>query len=423
MHKRSRYGPTAAGWKIPDRRKHVRDCFGSSEKSVVRLRSNGTLDPKFVSGLGPQGSAAALRFIIPHNGKYILGGTFDTFNTSARTSIVSISNTTKAPVDFDGDGKTDWAIARHYGGEGPWTYWINLSSDGSIVTFNFGTFTADALQPGDYDGDGMTDIAHWRGVQSLGGAPVGYWIQLSSTDTVKFIPFGQGGDAPVGAEDYDGDGKDDMATWRIPGPGAGVGQGTWFYRGSFNNPNGNITYIPFGMRYGDQADQADRPVIGDFDGDGKADFRIRRRADMTVATSNTQAIWYTLTASGTWSVDYFGWNADRSLAGDYDGDGKTDMAIARNFNIGVIPATWYIRSTSGSADKQFNWGLGGVDQVAQGDYDGDGITDPTVYRRGGENNYYVLRSTDNSMQVFHWGKDDVDCGPACDIAVATYNSR
>jgi hypothetical protein len=177
------------------------------------------------------------------------------------------------------------------------------------------------------------------------------------------------------------------------------------------------------MRYGDQQDQADRPVTGDFDGDGKADFRIRRRADITVGTSSTPAIWYTLTASGTWSTDYFGWNGDRSLAGDYDGDGKTDMAIARNLNIGVVPAIWFIRSTGGGADQQFNWGLGGLDQGAQGDYDGDGITDVAVYRRGEENNYYVLRSSDNAMQVFHWGQYDPVCGPACDIAVATYNSR
>lgn len=396
---------------------------GLSRNRIVRLRSNGTLDPKFVSGLGPVGSQASLRVILPHNGKYLIAGTFDTFNTSARSSIVSISNITKAPLDFDGDGKTDWAIARHYGGTGPWTYWINFSGTGNIATFDFGTFTVDALQPGDYDGDGITDVAHWRGVQSLGGAPVGYWIRLSTTNSVKFVQFGQGGDQAVGAEDYDGDGKDDMATWRIPGPGGGVAQGTWFYRGSFSNPNGNIAYVPFGMRYGDQTDQADRPVTGDFDGDGKADFRIRRRADTSVLTLSTPAIWYTLTATDNLSTDYYGWAGDRSLAGDYDGDGKIDIAIARNLNIGVVPAIWFIRSTNGSADKQFNWGLGGLDQGAQGDYDGDGITDVAVYRRADENNYYVLRSSDNAVQVFHWGQTDLVCGPACDIAVATYNSR
>jgi len=397
-------------------------ALGLPRNRVVRLRSNGSLDPKFVSGLGPAGQGAALRFILPHNGRYILGGTFDTFNTSTRTSIVSISNTTKAPVDYDGDGKTDWVIARHVGLIGaPWTYWINLSGSGQVVTFNFGTFGFDQLQPADYDGDGMTDMAVYRAVPPAGEAPA-YWIVLSSTDSVKTIPFGLPFDAGM-TEDYDGDGKDDLSTWRVPSVDAGPGQATWFYRGSLNNPNGNVTYVPFGMRYGTQQDQADRPVRGDFDGDGKADFRIRRRLDQAAA-STTQAIWYTLSATGTFTVDYFGWNADRSLAGDYDGDGKTDMVIARNLNIGVVPAIWYIRYSSGIPDAQFNWGLGGLDVGAQGDYDGDGITDATVYRRAEENNFYVLRSTDFTMQVFHWGVGDTGeaCFVACDVPVASYNS-
>jgi hypothetical protein len=179
------------------------------------------------------------------------------------------------------------------------------------------------------------------------------------------------------------------------------------------------------MRYGDQADQADRAVTGDFDGDGKADFRVRRRVDTSLGTSNTPQITYTLTATGNLSWDYFGWASDRSLAGDYDGDGKTDQALARNLNIGVIPAIWFIRYTGGASDVQFQYGLGGLDVVPQGDYDGDGITDVTVYRRGNENNYYVLRSSDQVMQVFHWGQGDtgLPCGFACDVPVAAYNSR
>jgi hypothetical protein len=396
-------------------------ALGLPRNRIVRLRSNGSLDPKFVSGLGPAGQAAALRFILPHNGKYVIGGTFDTFNTSARTSIVSISNTTKAPADFDGDGKTDWSIARHNGGLGPWTYWINFNDDSdAFVTFEFGIFTVDSLQPGDYDGDGMTDIAVWRGVPTA-SAPTGYWIMLSSTNSVKFVPFGLNGDRAL-VEDYDGDGKDDMSVWRQPGPTT-IGQATWFYRGSFNNPNGNVTYVPFGMRYGDQADQVDKPVPGDFDGDGKADFRVRRRADTSVVTLSTPAISYTLTATGNLAIDYFGWAGDRSIPGDYDGDGKTDEAIARGFNSAPSTTTWYIRYASGIPDAQFQWGAGALDQFAQGDYDGDGITDPTVYRRAGENNFYVLRSSDQMMQVFHWGKGDEPCGPACDVAVAVYNNR
>ena len=400
---------------------------GLPKNRIARVRSNGKLDPKFLTGLGPAGSGTGLRMIVPHNGRYLVGGTFDIFNTSARTSLVSISNATKAVVDYDGDGRSDWAIVRHTGGQTPFTFWINYNDAANgdeIATFGFGIFNVDALQPGDFDGDGMTDVAVWRAFSGPDGTPPGYWINFSSTNSVKQIPFGLNGDRPV-LEDYDGDGKDDMAVFRSPL--TQPGPGTWYYRGSFNNPNGNITYVPWGIRYGDQADQVDDLYPGDVDGDGRADFRVQRRADITVPTLSTPAIFYTLTATGNISYDYFGWAGDRTIPGDYDGDGKTDIAISRGFNIGCATCvtTWYIRYTSGIPDATFQWGAGTLDQFAQGDYDGDGITDPTVYRRAGENNFYVLRSTDQAMQVFHWGADTSSvCGfQNCDIAIATYNNR
>jgi hypothetical protein len=155
---------------------------------------------------------------------------------------------------------------------------------------------------------------------------------------------------------------------------------------------------------------------GDFDGDGKGDISVWR---------DTTGAWYRLNSSdGTFQAYFFGTTGDEPVARDYDGDGKTDMVITRNLNIGVIPATWYFRYSSGLPDAQFNFGLGGLDVGAPGDYDGDGLTDVTVYRRAEENNFYVLRSTDSTMQVMHWGVGDTGtaCFVACDVPVASYNS-
>ena len=80
------------------------------------------------------------------------------------------------------------------------------------------------------------------------------------------------------------------------------------------------------MRYGTQQDQVDKPYHGDFDGDGKADFRVQRRNDPSSA-GTTPAIFYTLRANGQVSYDYFGLNYDRVLPGYYDGDGKDDVAM------------------------------------------------------------------------------------------------
>ncbi len=413
---------------LPDGKYMVGGLFttasGLPRNRIARLRSNGSLDPKFLQGLGPIGAfAPQIRTIVPHDGRYLIGGQFETYNTNARSGILLMSNATKAPVDYNGDGKTDWAIARHYGGIGDWTYWIKYNDESEkIFSFNFGVFSVDALQPGDFDGDGKTDVAIWRGRPSASES-AGYWIIFSSTNAVKFVPFGLSGDRPT-LEDYDGDGKDDMSVWRAPSEIEGPGQAIWFYQASHNNPNNNVTYVPFGMRYGTQSDQADDLYPGDFDGDGKADFRIQRRVDTNVTTLSTPAIFYTLTTSDNKiSYDYFGWAGDRTIPGDYDGDGKTDLAIARGFNSVPSTTTWYIRYTDGRPDAAIQWGAGSLDQFAQGDYDGDGITDVAVYRRANENNYYIRRSSDMSMMVHQWGNGDGPGGPASDVAVATYNNR
>jgi uncharacterized delta-60 repeat protein len=397
---------------------------GLPKNRILRVRADGSIDHKFLSGLGPVAtSGLSIRTIVAVNGKYLIGGQFETYNTSARTGLVLISSVTKAPTDFDGDGITDIAIIRHYDDSYRWTYWILFSSTGEHISFDFGLFTVDQVVPGDYDGDGITDIAIWR-ARSAADMPNAYWTRHSSTGQVKAISFGLDGDAAM-PEDYDGDGKDDMSIWRCPDVGQ-VGQAMWIYRGSLNNPNGNLTYIPWGMRYGlTQFDQKDKAYPGDFDGDGRADFRAVRRVDTSVGTLSTPAVIYTLTASGNFSQQYFGLAGDRHLPGDYDGDGKTDIAIVRGHNIGCSSCvtTWFTRSTGGAPDQQFVWGAGALDQFGPGDYDGDGIIDVTVYRRGGENNYYIRRSSDLSMMVVHWGKgDDPVVGPAQDIPVAWYRS-
>src|SRR4029079_1388465 len=116
----------------------------------------------------------------------------------------------------------------------------------------------DFVAPGDYDNDNKTDIAVWRE-----GPPgtAAYYIFYTGTSTFAAFQFGQIGDNPDVHADYDGDGKTDIATYR-DAPGQ---QSYFFYRGSLNNPNGTITYVPWGQN-------GDFPVPGDFDADGRGDF-------------------------------------------------------------------------------------------------------------------------------------------------------
>ena len=88
------------------------------------------------------------------------------------------------------------------------------------------------------------------------------------------------------------------------------------------------------------------------------------------------------------------------MPGDYDGDGKADIAIYRPSNGGW----WVLRSSTGyTTYVTYQWGLPG-DVPVSGDYDGDGKTDLALYRpaNGG---WYILQSSTSyaTYAAGQWG--------------------
>ncbi|HEX8737748.1 MAG TPA: VCBS repeat-containing protein [Pyrinomonadaceae bacterium] len=304
-------------------------------------------------------------------------------------------NPFRTESDFNGDGRTDYAVTRNLATLMQWIISPSTGTSGSpdsASVTQFGNST-DRQVPADYDGDGRTDIAVYRPA----AAPNSFFYVLqSSNGTLLFRELGATGDDPTIVGDYDGDGKADMAVYR-----ASAGQGFFYYRPS-TAPTG-IVFVPFG------SGTTTRAVPGDYDGDGKFDFCVRRdagggQAQFVVAKS----------AGGT---DYVNWGimSDLVAPGDYDGDLKWDYTAVRPTGGNHF---WYVL---GSTTGAFNvaWGLTS-DTLVPGDYDGDGRTDIAVWRGAvdpTQNFYYIRQSSAN------FGLGAVEFGQTGDYPVQNFRVR
>jgi hypothetical protein len=307
-----------------------------------------------------------------------------TLTILALSSIIFSQSTLRKAIDYDNDQRADFAIFRPSNAT-----WYILKSGGVINVQAFGNANADYPTPGDFDGDGKGDISVFRDTN-------GTWYRINSqTSTFSVQQWGVSGDEPV-ARDYNGDGRTDLAVVRKSG-----GVLTWYV---FLLGSGGFFSTSFGK-------DGDFPIPGDYDGDGKFDFAVQRPG----ATPTSPATFYFSNGQG-FNFYQFGQSRDLVAPGDYDKDGKTDVAVVREGATATDGLQWFIRmSGSGGAVANFGFGVTGTDVLAQNDYDGDGKTDIAVWRNT-TGRFYVLNSSNFTMSVINWGQPN-------DIPVASYDTH
>ncbi|MET0753459.1 MAG: CHRD domain-containing protein [Pyrinomonadaceae bacterium] len=301
----------------------------------------------------------------------------------------------KRPVDFDGDGRQDYSVWRFPSVSPPGVApvtWWNLNSTGGVQS---GQQWGDANR--DYPAPGDYD-GDGRDDYAIfrGGTNIGdqseFWILRSSDSTLFYNAWGTNGDIAV-ARDYDGDGRTDVAVFRRGTPSV------WYIRQTSNGVDRAVAWGTNGATVSDR----DYPVPGDYDGDGKFDLAVYRSGALSPANT------YIVLRSSDGAAVYQQWgnfNSDYVLPGDYDGDGKYDYAIARTGASATNPLVWWILQSSNGQTRVQVWG-NSADIPVQGDYDGDARADIAIYRQGATagaaSNFWVLRSFTNTSLTTQWG--------------------
>jgi hypothetical protein len=223
-----------------------------------------------------------------------------------------------------------------------------------------------AVAVGDFNGDGMADIAYRRISDGLTELQFLNGTTVIGGGLISNNSFGKDWNV-VGAADFNGDGYSDLV-WQHNADNLVEIQ---FLSGTSSIGGGLISNNPFGPGWN---------VVGtgDFNGDGKTDLLWQHQGDGLVEVQFLDGT--TAIGGGAISNNSFGagWNVVGT--GDFNGDGKTDLVWEHQgdhlVEVQFLNGTTAIGggAVAGSPFGS-DWRVAGT-----GDFNGDGKTD-LVYRR------------------------------------------
>jgi hypothetical protein len=302
------------------------------------------------------------------------------------SSVLAIDNSFK--LDFDGDGGTDIALYRE-GSRSPdeapqQSFWYFLNTrTGQVSAAQWGR-TLDVPMPADFDNDGITDPGVFRWWDFETGDVNQWWLNKSTGGhEVVFLEVGY----QKFNRNYIGDGRAELAQLYqinispIPNNGCFI---SIYLIGDFIGNTIRKTV-------GDTCNVIPTPIPGDYDNDG--------RSEIAVYDNRTFKVWLPPYQSNYTPPDMTATlDVEAPAPGDYDGDGKTDFAGTRGQAGRLI---WVIRGSASGIVTETDYGFS-TDKPVPGDYDADGITDLAVFRTS-DTTWWIRNSSDGSLSVWSFG--------------------
>ncbi|MFE3197305.1 FG-GAP-like repeat-containing protein [Embleya sp. NPDC059237] len=321
--------------------------------------------------------------------------------------------------DFNGDGRADMLTVYDHGEETSALYTLLARPTGGYEpprnawTAHHGWFSYQHSKwtTGDFNGDGKTDVAALYGYPNGSNRLFTFLSKADGTFTEgldsAYVAAGNwtANNARFLSGDFNGDGRADTAMIYDQG-GNSIGTYTWIAKpdGTFNDPLTGWRAAPNTW----DANSA-KYVTGDFNGDGRADIAAMygwSDASVTLHTLLTDPTGVFTAPLQSWRATPYNWDWTRVklTAGDYNGDGKADVAAMYRYDNDRAALFTFAAKTDGSGgfgndvkswDTPENWWASGyAGQPVSGDHDNDGRADISImYNYGnGATTAYVFKA-------------------------------
>jgi hypothetical protein len=269
-----------------------------------------------------------------------------------------------AVADFNGDGVPDLAVA-NFNSFGKVSVLLGKGDGTFLPAQSFPTgYNSNSVAVGDFNGDGTPDLA----VANQGSNNVSVLLGKGDGTFQTAQTFTAGpGPRSVAVADFNGDGRPDLAVAGGSMVSVLLGQG-------------DGTFLPaqsYGAGFGSRS-----VAVGDFNGDGKPDLAVANEGTTPLFNGTVSVLLGQGDGTFLPALSYAAGSLPVSVAvGDFNGDGKLDLAVA---NQGTYPFTnagvsVLLGQGDGTFQTAVHYAAEGLPvSVAVGDFNGDGKPDLAV---------------------------------------------